>query len=133
MEEEMQDFVVAARKAHPKWGPVKLRGWLKGRYPGHAFPSASAMAALLKRRGLVRMAKRRRGAAPVKGVATPFPECLAPNNVWCVDFKGWFLTGDGVRCYPLIITDAYSRFVLRCEGMLDPDGTGVFAVRLGVP
>jgi hypothetical protein len=46
--------------------------------------------------------------------------------VWCVDFKGWFETGDGQRCYPLTITDAYSRYVLRCEGMRDPDGTNVF-------
>lgn len=128
MEEDMEAFVVAARKAHPKWGPVKLRAWLMGRYPGVAFPSSSAMAALLKRRGLVRVAKRRRGAAPIKGVSAPFPACVEPNNVWCVDFKGWFLTGDGERCYPLTITDAYSRYILRCEGMLDPDGKGVFAV-----
>lgn len=128
MEEQMQDFVVRARKAHPKWGPVKLRGWLMGRYPGVEFPSASAMAALLKRRGLVRLARRRRGSAPITGVAAPFPACVAPNNVWCVDFKGWFLTDDGVRCYPLTITDAYSRYVLRCECMLDPDGGGVFPV-----
>jgi transposase InsO family protein len=128
MEDQMQDLVVAARKAHPKWGPVKLRAWLMGRYPGVAFPSASAMSALLKRRGLVRLAKRRRGIAPLAGVAAPFPACVAPNNVWCVDFKGWFLTGDGVRCYPLTISDAYSRYVLRCEGMLDPDGRNVTAV-----
>jgi transposase InsO family protein len=125
---QMQDLVVAARKAHPKWGPVKLRGWLMGRYPGVAFPSASAIAAVLKRRGLVHPAKRRRRAAPVQGVAAPFPECVAPNSVWCVDFKGWFLTTDGRRCYPLTISDAYSRYVLRCECMLDPDGKGVFAV-----
>jgi len=30
----------------------------------------------------------------------------APNQVWCADFKGWFLTQDGVRCDPLTITDA---------------------------
>jgi hypothetical protein len=25
---ELEDFVVAARKAHPTWGPKKLRAWL---------------------------------------------------------------------------------------------------------
>jgi transposase InsO family protein len=99
-----------------------------GRYPGVAFPSASAMASILKRRGLVRPAKRRRRAGPIAGVATPFPACDQANSVWCVDFKGWFLTSNGVRCYPLTLTDAYSRYVLRCEGMLDPDGKGVFSV-----
>jgi putative transposase len=126
--DEMQDLIASARKQRPKWGPVKLRSWLKDRYPGVAFPSASAVAAILKRRGLVRLAKRRRHPGPVAGVSSPFQECLAPNDVWCVDFKGWFLTGDGRRCYPLTLTDAYSRYLLRCEGMLDPDGTGVFSV-----
>ena len=128
VDERMQDIVAAGRKEKPKWGPVKLRAWLMGRYPGIPFPSASTIAAILKRRGLVRAAKRRRRGGPVAGVAIPFPSCEEPNSVWCVDFKGWFLTRNGVRCYPLTLTDAYSRYILRCEAMLDPDGKGVFAV-----
>jgi hypothetical protein len=34
-----------------------------------------------------------------------------------VDFKGWFLLGDGTRCDPLTITDGSSRYILRCVGM----------------
>jgi putative transposase len=128
VEERIQDLVVAGRKQKPKWGPVKVRAWLMDRHPGVAFPSASAIAAILKRRGLIHPARRRRRAAHVKGVSAPFRDADAPNRVWCVDFKGWFLTGDGVRCYPLTISDAYSRYVLRCEAMRDPDGTGVFSV-----
>ena len=30
---EVQDAVVAARKAHPRWGPRKLRAWLVKRHP----------------------------------------------------------------------------------------------------
>jgi hypothetical protein len=63
--EAVQDIIVAGRKYKPKWGPVKLRAWLMGRYPNVAFPSASAIAAILKRRGLVRPAKARRHAGPV--------------------------------------------------------------------
>jgi putative transposase len=120
--DEMQDFIAEARKVRPKWGPVKLRGWLVDAFPGNDFPSASTFAAILKRRGLIRPAKRRRRGGPVSGVSSPFPECDAPNAVWCVDFKGWFLTADGKRCYPLTILDAYSRYVFRCEGLLEPDG-----------
>jgi len=36
----------------------------------------------------------------------------APNQVWTVDFKGWWRTRDGRRCEPLTVRDAYSRFVL---------------------
>src|SRR6266536_2534665 len=34
------------------------------------------------------------------------------NEVWSVDFKGWFRTGDGRRCEPLTVRDVHSRFVL---------------------
>jgi putative transposase len=39
------------------------------------------------------------------------------NDVWAVDFKGWFKTGDGSRCYPLTISDLYSRFIICCDNM----------------
>ena len=47
----------------------------------------------------------------------PFEDCTAPNETWCIDFKGWFRTQDGVRCDPLTITDAYSRQLLCCRGL----------------
>src|SRR5262249_11433354 len=47
----------------------------------------------------------------------PFMECEAPNGVWSADFKGHFrLGGTGPYCYPLTISDNYSRFLLACEG-----------------
>jgi hypothetical protein len=47
---------------------------------------------------------------------------LVANATWCVDFKGHFRTQDGRVCYPLTIIDAYSRFLIRCEGVEDPNG-----------
>jgi len=34
----------------------------------------------------------------------------APNQLWCMDFKRYFATGDGSRCDPFTITDAHSRY-----------------------
>jgi transposase InsO family protein len=31
-----------------------------------------------------------------------------PNQLWCMDFKGYFTTGDGKRYDPFTITDARS-------------------------
>jgi hypothetical protein len=62
------------------------------------------------------------------GISAPFSGCDAPNAVWCMDFKGWFLTGDSVRCYPFTLIDGFSRYLLRCEALLDPDGRAVFGV-----
>jgi hypothetical protein len=40
--------------------------------------------------------------------------------VWCTDFKGWFRTGDGIRCDPLTISDACTRYLIACKGMERP-------------
>jgi transposase InsO family protein len=37
--------------------------------------------------------------------------------VWPADFKGQFKTGDGRYCYPLTVTDHFSRARLACRGL----------------
>ena len=44
----------------------------------------------------------------------PLAHCQMSNDVWCADFKGWFLTGDGNKCDPFTLTDGASRYLLRC-------------------
>lgn len=118
-DERIEDVVVAARKRHPHWGPRKLRHLLQShRCPGDgAWPSAPTIGRILKRRGLVRPTRRRRRTPPY---TRPFAEVTAPNQLWCIDFKGHFDTLDGTTIYPLTITDSFSRFVLRCEVILEP-------------
>ena len=123
VELEMEDLVVAARKLHPRWGPRKLRAWLQHRYPGSCFPSASCMSKILQRRGLSRPRKRRRRKG--EPLTKPFGDCTAPNDTWCIDFKGKFRTRDGHWCHILTLLDAWSRYLLRCEVVLDPDGDAV--------
>jgi len=40
-----------------------------------------------------------------------------PNELWCTDYKGEFLLGNGQYCYPLTVTDHASRFLLTCEAL----------------
>ncbi len=42
---------------------------------------------------------------------------VAPNQVWCADFKGQFRLGNGRYCYPLTVTDAFSRYLLGCRAL----------------
>jgi putative transposase len=125
VDESTEDLLVAARKARPKWGPVMLRAWLVERFPAICFPSPSSINNILKRRGLVSPRKLRRSRRGGVVIATPFPACNGPNDTWCMDFKGWFRLGNGEKCYPFTLIDAWSRFLVRCEGTLTPNGNDV--------
>lgn len=107
--EELVMAVLEARNAHPRWGPRKLEPLLRRRL-GDQTPSVRTIARLLKRANLVR--ERRRTRPPNVVERAPQVQAKAPNDVWTVDFKGWWKSLDGERCEPLTIRDAYSRFVL---------------------
>lgn len=122
--------IVRARKAHPRWGARKLRTWLRRRarvlqntgYRVDDVPAASTIGRILHERRLVRPRRRRKRSPPY---SQPFASCSGPNVVWCVDFKGHFRTLDGTKCFPLTIMDAYSRKLLCCEIVLEPDEESV--------
>jgi transposase InsO family protein len=69
---------------------------------------------LFAKYGLLRARQARRRTPPY---TDPFADADAANRIWCADFKGDFKTGDGKRCYPLTLTDAFSRAVLRCKAL----------------
>jgi transposase InsO family protein len=106
----------ALRRARPRWGPRKLLARLREEGPGLAWPAPSTAAELLRRAGLSEPRRRARRPMPQE---RPFGAVRAPNDTWCVDFKGWFRTGDGARCDPLTVSDAHSRFLLGLE-ILEP-------------
>jgi len=121
---ELTEACLAVRRAHPTWGPVKVRAWLERRSPGRAWPAASTIGALFDREGLtVRRRPRRRG--PPGG---PLFAADAANDVWTMDFKGWFKTGDGARVDPLTLADACSRYLLRCQAVARPDTEHVWPI-----
>jgi putative transposase len=100
------------RRAHPRWGAKKLRARLASRQPELAWPAVSTINELLDRHGLLVRRQVRRRAPPG---ASPLQACAASNDVWGVDFKGWFCTRDGARCEPFSLSDLYSRYVLRLQ------------------
>jgi transposase InsO family protein len=125
MPTEVRDAVVNMRSQHPNWGPRKLRACLQRDTPRMVWPAASSIGDLLRREGLAHPRRKRKRTPPY---TEPLKHANAPNQVWCADFKGWFLTQDGVRCDPLTITDAYSRYLLRCCVVKKTDGEHVWAV-----
>lgn len=112
--EELADMLIALRRRHMTWGPRKLLAYLERRYEGMKWPVASTVGDLLRRHGMAISRVRRQRTPPY---TQPFGSCQEANSVWCADFKGWFRTADGMICHPLTITDAFSRYLLRCTGM----------------
>ena len=121
MDAELAASILALRGERPNWGPKKLKAVLERDRPAVTWPAASTIGDLLRREGLVSRGRRRRGALPV---SQPFAPVEAPNDLWCIDFKGWFRTKDGQRCDPLTISDADSRYLLACR-IVPPTLAGV--------
>jgi transposase InsO family protein len=121
MREEVRDAILAKRRAHPRWGPKKLRATLAAKDRKTTWPAPSTIGDLLRREGLSQPRRRTRYTVPL---TQPLMAAQAPNDVWTADFKGWFRTGDGTRCDPLTMADAWSRFVLCCR-IVDPSERGV--------
>jgi transposase InsO family protein len=98
------------RRRFPRWGPKKLQAGLRRQHPRSSLPAASTIGVALQRLGLV-VRRRRRPLGPVV-MARRVPPVRHPNEVWTVDFKGWFATLDGRRCDPLTVRDLASRYGL---------------------
>lgn len=121
---ELVDLVTGVRNRHPSFGPKKLLRVLRRRHRRADWPAASTVALILKREGLIvpRCARPRHPATAAPARLVP----AAPNELWSVDFKGQFRTGDHRYCYPLTIADRFSRYLLDCYGMLSPSEAATF-------
>jgi putative transposase len=123
--EDIEQMVLELRQAHMRWGPRKLKKVLERDEPGRTWPASSTIGSMLKRAGVVVARKKRRRTAPY---TEPLAHASAANRVWCADFKGWFRTADGERIDPLTISDAYSRYLLRCQAVEKTDTARVQAI-----
>jgi len=111
---QLQTMIVATKRERPTWGARKIRERLLRKLPHEVkVPARSTIHAILDRHGLVTRAGRPR----MKSEGTALSEGLAPNALWCTDYKGEFMMGDKRYCYPLTVTDYASRYLLLCEAM----------------
>jgi transposase InsO family protein len=103
--------IARLRRAHRSWGSRKLRVGLRRKYPGQRPPAARTIGRCLKRMKLGRRLRRRTRRGPQRRLGA-LTEARRSNQVWTVDFKGWFRTQDGRRVEPLTVRDLFSRNVL---------------------
>jgi transposase InsO family protein len=103
------------------WGAKKLCKLVAVRRPDLVLPCVATVSAILDRNGRVtHKPKRRKIGHPGK----PSAPILAPNDIWSADFKGHFRTRDGRYCYPLTVTDNFSRYLLGCQALASTEVAG---------
>jgi putative transposase len=130
--------VLEARDAYPRRGPRKLFLQLRAKL-GDQTPSVATIARVLRRFGLVRQRSKFRRHVPCVVDRAPAVRASACNEVWTVDFKGWWRARDGQRCEPLTVRDAFSRYVLAVKVLQTPAMEAVRVVfeqlfrRYGIP
>lgn len=112
---EVERLICTEKRLHSTWGPKKIHRILMTKHGLETPPVVSTVGEVLKRHGLV--TERRRRGAVFKVERGSRSTAERPNHVMGVDFKGWFLTGDGRRCDPLTVTDLHSRFILKIDAL----------------
>lgn len=119
IEAKVVNALLQMRHKHPKWGAKKLLVKVAERRPEWTMPACSTVCDILSRNGLVTHRPRRRA---IGHPGKPGSVIAQPNEVWSADFKGQFKTRDGQYCYPLTVSDHYSRYLLCCQSL---DSTAV--------
>lgn len=123
--EPIEQLILNSRRLHPTWGARKLRSFLAPQHPGVKLPVTSTIGEILKRQGLIKPRRRRRSIEPY---TKPLLHARGPNDVWCADFKGQFRLGNGQYCYPLTVTDAFSRYIIACVALESTETEGAKVV-----
>jgi putative transposase len=113
LEEAVVCEIVRLKQAHEHWGPRKLRD-IYARVHTNV-PSESSFKRVLARAGLVEPRRVRKQVEA--GRLFSARKASAANEVWTVDFKGWWYTPDGQRCEPLTVRDEHSRYVLELRAL----------------
>jgi putative transposase len=124
-ETEVIEAILALKFLWLNWGPKKIRSTLERDNPSILWPSRTTIGKIFSRYGLT-VARKLRRRLPAR--TTPLAHCQQPNDVWCMDFKGWWTTKDGQKCEPFTLIDGSSRYLLRCNKLFANDTENTWAV-----
>ena len=112
-DDDVINMAIEMKLKYRKWGPKKILAKLKRELPDYQWPCPTRLYEIFKSLHLV-MPKRLRNRLPA---THPLGDVNESNDVWMADFKGWALTKNREKCEPLTITDAHSRYLIRCNHM----------------
>jgi transposase InsO family protein len=123
---EIVRLITDLKRERPTWGAPKIWSYLSKRNKTLKLPAASTVHAILDREGLVKKRGSKRQIYEATG--TDLIASTKPNDVWCADFKGQFKMGNRQYCYPLTVSDHFSRYLLSCEALESTKSVGAVTV-----
>jgi len=123
---EIQIRLLRLKRKHPAWGARKIQTIYKRKYPNEYVPCRSTIEELFKREGYTKKIRKRLSKDPFRIQVKIKPK--KPNELWTVDFKGWWWTPKKERCEPLTVRDEYSKYILAIEAPERSDTINVRAV-----
>lgn len=102
--------IINIKLIKPRWGSRKIHRIYSSAHMNSMNISRSTVERILRKAGLVEKRKRRWKCSPERLQLRITPQ--APNDVWTVDFKGYWYTSLKEKCEPLTVRDEFSKFIL---------------------
>jgi transposase InsO family protein len=102
--------IIRLKNLKKNWGPYKIRKLYERNHPDLKPPARSSFDRVFERAGFTVKKKRRRYPITER-IQNHFPP-RKPNDLWTVDFKGWWYTSQKERVNPLTVLDEYSKKIL---------------------
>jgi transposase InsO family protein len=128
LSEDIVIKIIQIRHNHPSWGAKKIAKIIENTSgPGEA-ASISSVYRILDKANLLRRKRTYKSEPLNKENLHQLIEPQEPNDVWTIDYKGWWLSADIKRCNPLTIRDLKSRYNLDIRLTQKEDTESVKAV-----
>jgi transposase InsO family protein len=113
IDRKVKSRILRLKEKYKYWGAYKILTLYQKKHPDAYVPARSTVEDLFKREGYTGKKKRLRKKTEDRLQARI--KAVAPNDVWTIDFKGWWWTGNGEKCLPLTVRDEYSKYILGIE------------------
>lgn len=123
--------LIGIKLAHKSWGPKKIREVYVRAFPEKIVPSLSSVKRILDKSGLVEKRRIRKQASSDCPRLQQQIQAKDPNDVWCIDFKGYWKS-DGEICEPFTVRDKATRKILCAYLMTSKSCEAVKAVMQGL-
>ena len=104
--------IIQLRHHHPTWGAKKIAKIIANKASLRDAPSVSSVYRILDKANLLKRKRFHKTKTLNKENLHQLIEPANPNDVWTIDYKGWWLSEDIKRCNPLTIRDLKTRYTL---------------------